>query len=194
MLGYQIEISFTMFFCPLLTHVAFIFRELIDYGCLQPSERFGYLCHRRCIKWRLCFYSCLFVCLSLWAGYLKKLWTDSDEILWTCCVGNKDELIWFWWRSGSRSEFFLVILQYWEIGPRTIYCIARYLKKVMDGFGWNSLDELDTWQEQSDGLDADPTYQWDIKCKLFNLVFHVIPVMPALHFQLVWNTWMSNEQ
>ena len=36
---------------------------------------------------------CLFVCLC--AGYLKKLWTDSDETWWTreC---DKDKLIQFW--------------------------------------------------------------------------------------------------
>ena len=43
---------------------------------------------------------CLFVCVP---GYLKKLWTDPDEILWTGLVCDKDELITFWWRSRSRS-------------------------------------------------------------------------------------------
>ena len=42
-----------------------------------------------------------FVCLC--AGYLKKLWTDSDEILWTSLECDKDELIRFWWRSESGS-------------------------------------------------------------------------------------------
>ena len=37
---------------------------------------------------------CLFVCLC--AGYLKKLWTDPDEILWTDWVCDLDELIRFW--------------------------------------------------------------------------------------------------
>ena len=37
---------------------------------------------------------CLFVCLC--AGYLKKLKTDPDEILWTGCVCDKDELIGIW--------------------------------------------------------------------------------------------------
>ena len=36
---------------------------------------------------------CLFVCLC--AGYLKKLWTDSDEIWWAGLVCDKDELIRF---------------------------------------------------------------------------------------------------
>ena len=37
----------------------------------------------------------LFVCLSicLCAGYLKKLWTDQDEILWTGWVYDKNEPI-----------------------------------------------------------------------------------------------------
>ena len=33
---------------------------------------------------------CLFVCLC--TGYLKKLWTDPDEILWTGSVCDNDEL------------------------------------------------------------------------------------------------------
>ena len=37
---------------------------------------------------------CLSVCLC--AVYLKKLWTDPDEILWTGSVCDKDELIRFW--------------------------------------------------------------------------------------------------
>ena len=37
---------------------------------------------------------CLFVCLC--AGYLKKLWTDLDEILRTGSVCDKDEMIRFW--------------------------------------------------------------------------------------------------
>ena len=48
---------------------------------------------------------CLFVCLC--AGYLKKLWTDSDEILWTGSLCDEDELIRFWWRSGSDNDDFL---------------------------------------------------------------------------------------
>ena len=37
------------------------------------------------------------------AQYLKKLWTDLDETWWTGWVCNKDKLIRFWWKSGSRS-------------------------------------------------------------------------------------------
>jgi len=37
---------------------------------------------------------CLFVCLR--AGYLKKVWTDSDEAWWIGWVGDKDELTRFW--------------------------------------------------------------------------------------------------
>ena len=52
-----------------------------------------YLCHRR---WRrLCFHPFLFVYLC--TGYLKKLWTGS--------VCDHDELIRFWWRSGSGSDY-----------------------------------------------------------------------------------------
>ena len=41
---------------------------------------------------------CLFVYLC--TGYLKKLWTDPDEIWWTGSVCDKDELI----RSESGSD------------------------------------------------------------------------------------------
>ena len=37
---------------------------------------------------------CLFVCLC--AGYRKKLWMDSDEILWAGWVCDYNELIRFW--------------------------------------------------------------------------------------------------
>ena len=37
---------------------------------------------------------CLFVCLC--TGYLKKLWTNPDEILWTGLVYDKDEMARFW--------------------------------------------------------------------------------------------------
>jgi len=88
-------------------------------------------CYLRHVRWRrLCFHPlsvCLFFCVT---GYLKKLWTDPDEILWTGLVCDKDELIRFWWRSrsGSDNENFWVILHHWEIGWNRE--IARYLKKL----------------------------------------------------------------
>ena len=39
-------------------------------------------------------FSPLSVCLC--TGYLKKLRTDPDEILWTGSVCDKDELVRFW--------------------------------------------------------------------------------------------------
>ena len=41
----------------------------------------------------VCLFVCLFVCVQ--DIYLKKLWTDPDEILWTVSVCDKDELIRF---------------------------------------------------------------------------------------------------
>ena len=38
-------------------------------------------------------FSPLSVCL--YTGYLKKLWTDSDETWWTCWVCDEEELISF---------------------------------------------------------------------------------------------------
>ena len=46
---------------------------------------------------------CLSVCLC--AGYLKKLLSDLDEILWRGSVCDEDELIRFWSRSGSGSDY-----------------------------------------------------------------------------------------
>ena len=37
-----------------------------------------------------------FCLICLCTGYLKKLWTDPDEILWTGSVCDKDELMRFW--------------------------------------------------------------------------------------------------
>jgi len=49
---------------------------------------------------RLCFRCGLFVCLSV--RFLANLWTDFDEILWRGRAWLKDQVIQFWWRSGSR--------------------------------------------------------------------------------------------
>jgi len=62
----------------------------------EPSILFYYLCRRR----RLCYWFGLFVCLSV--GLLANLWTDFDEIFWRGRAWLKDQVIQFWWRSGSR--------------------------------------------------------------------------------------------
>ena len=43
---------------------------------------------------------CLSVCLSV--GLLANLWMDFDEILWRGRAWLKDQVIQFWWWSGSR--------------------------------------------------------------------------------------------
>ena len=43
---------------------------------------------------------CLFVCLSV--GLLANLWTDFDKIFYRSGAWLKDQVIQFWWRSGSR--------------------------------------------------------------------------------------------
>ena len=48
---------------------------------------------------------CLFVCL--WTGYLKRLWTDWDEIWWRGCVCDNDKMIRFWWKSEFGSNNYL---------------------------------------------------------------------------------------
>ena len=92
----------------------------------------------------------LFVCLC--AGYLKKLWTDPDEILWIGWVCDKDERITFWWRSRSGSNYynFWVILHHWEIRPKMIY--STISQKVVDGFRWNLVDTLCVLQELIDSI------------------------------------------
>ena len=71
------------------------------YDDLSTNWRgYDYLRRRR----RLCFWCglfvCLFVCLSV--GLLANLWTDYDEIFWRGRAWLKDQVIQFWWRSGSR--------------------------------------------------------------------------------------------
>jgi len=48
----------------------------------------------------VCLSICLFVCLSV--RLLANLWTDFDEIFWRGRAWLKDQVIQFWWRSGSR--------------------------------------------------------------------------------------------
>ena len=48
----------------------------------------------------VCLSVCLIVCLSV--GLLANLWTDYDEIYWRGRAWLKDQVIQFWWRSGSR--------------------------------------------------------------------------------------------
>jgi len=43
---------------------------------------------------------CLFFCLSV--GLLTNLWTDFDEIFWRGRAWLKDQVIQYWWQSGSR--------------------------------------------------------------------------------------------
>ena len=59
-------------------------------------------------RWRLCSHHCLSVrlCLSVCEhDTSKNLSTDSDEIWWTGWVYDKEELIRFWWISGSRCGY-----------------------------------------------------------------------------------------
>ena len=65
---------------------------------------------------RLCLHQSVF----LWAGYLKMLTMDSDEIWWTGWVCDEDKLTWFWWRTGSGYGFqklliFKTIFHHWNM-------------------------------------------------------------------------------
>jgi len=61
---------------------------------------YSYLRRRRRLCFRCGLFVCLFVCLSV--GLLANLWTDYDEIFWRGRAWLKDQVIQFWWRSGSR--------------------------------------------------------------------------------------------
>ena len=77
--------------------------------------------------------------VCLWAGYLKVLWTDSDETWWTGWVCDHDELIRFWWRPGSGYDIysiFKVILHHWEKGPKTICSMISQKVIGPDMFSW----------------------------------------------------------
>jgi len=64
------------------------------------------------------------------AGYLNKLWTDFDEILWVDSHGGLGELAMFWagsgLQSGSRIRIYTVFLNFNGIS-----------EEVMDKFWWN---------------------------------------------------------
>ena len=101
------------------------FKEDLQIWSLNSTTNYfwGQICFMDFASVVLCtMSSCLSVCLC--TGYLKKLWTDSDETWWTGWMCRKDQLIRFWWRSesGSGYENYLicnVILHHWEIGPKT---------------------------------------------------------------------------
>ena len=61
---------------------------------LPPPKKGGYVFSSVCLS------VCLFVCLSV--GLLANLWTDFDEIFCRGRARLKDQVIQFWWRSGSR--------------------------------------------------------------------------------------------
>jgi len=52
---------------------------------------------RLCIRRILCVSVCVFVCM--YAKYLKKIWTDFEEILWRGRAWPRKESVRFWWRS-----------------------------------------------------------------------------------------------
>jgi len=78
-----------------------------------------YLRRRR----RLCFWFGLFVCLSV--GLLANLWTYFDEILCRGRAWLKDQVIQFWWRSGSLFR---------SGSPKSEIRILRITQKIANGF------------------------------------------------------------
>ena len=63
-----------------------------------PKKEVMFLVRSVCLS--VCLFVSLFVCLSV--GLLANLWTDFDEIFCRCRAWLKDQVIQFWWRSGSR--------------------------------------------------------------------------------------------
>ena len=84
--------------------------------------------------WRLC----VLKVTCLWAWYLKKLWTDSEEIWWTGWVCDKDELIWFFEDPDARIS--QVILYHREMGLKTKHCMI--FQNVVVKLWQNMMDEL----------------------------------------------------
>ena len=94
--------------------------------------------------------------LSLWAGYLKNScgWIRTKLGGQVGCVTRKDCFD-FWWRSGSGSENLKDIFKWFFPIERWDYrwwYVAWYFKKIVDGFGRISVDELGRWQEQADSI------------------------------------------
>ena len=80
------------------------------------------------------------------AWHFKKLWLDSDETWWAGCVCNIEELIRFWWRSGS-DNFFKTDPS--PLNDRAKLICSTIFQRIRDGFGWNFVDELVRWEEQA---------------------------------------------
>ena len=58
---------------------------------------------------------------------------------------DKEELIRFWWRSQSRSDFFDFSF-FSDSSPLSNYGYCRLSLKIVNGFGWNLVDRLGVWQ------------------------------------------------
>ena len=72
--------------------------------------------------------------LNFWilVGYLKKIWTDFDEILWVDSCGCLHDLVTFWAGSGSESGSWI---------QTCIQNCKADSAKVMDGFQWNFMNQ-----------------------------------------------------
>ena len=72
-------------------------------------------------------YECFHLFVCLWTRYLEKLPTDFHEILWRGAVWDKEEVIWFWWWSGSASgsriffKGFFIVGRYGEPRQLSMY-------------------------------------------------------------------------
>jgi len=74
----------------------------------------------------------LFVCLL--ATLRKNFQTDLHEIIRECWQWSKEQMIEFWWRSGSRLDTGIVfrIRHYWEIRKVvSTDCTARHCSAGM---------------------------------------------------------------
>ena len=98
---------------PLIHHQSI--QKVLPNPFLTNCQDF-YLRHRRWTDF-IFIPVCLSVCL--WARYLKRLWTDSDETWWTGLVADINEMITFWWRSASGYSGFL----------KWLFTIERYRAK-----------------------------------------------------------------
>ena len=100
--------------------------------------------------WMSVMHSPLLLCQSvcLWAGYLQKFWTYSDETLCWDWVCDTKKLMRFCCRSGSGYDNFQS--DYSLSRTKTIY--STIFQNVLDGLRQNFVDELRRWQEQPDKI------------------------------------------
>ena len=124
---------------------------------------------------------CLSVCLSV--RLLANLWTDFDEIFCRGSTWLKDQVVQFWWRSGSRfgsgspkSEIRILRIAVFGGGLCSLSISSWWLFLLLSEWCIYFCDWLIVWTQLW-------TSQWEAECLLLD--------MPCLHLSPVcslgWN-------